>query len=168
MNAGLDTGEIRVRQCHCANLPEPSNVLVTHAGRVVLVDFGSASALGEEGNFFEADPWGTLAYMSPEQSARQPLSPASDWYSFGVILYELLTGRLPYSGTAKEMLAAKRAFLPPLPNVPAAAPRDLVELCAGLLHGQPSRRPTGLEVSAVCDRPRPSPFDAMPTRPAPP
>ncbi len=71
---------------------KPSNVLVTKEGRVVILDFGLVTdATGDDLREREATA-GTPAYMSPEQHAGLPSSEASDWYSVGIILQEVLTG----------------------------------------------------------------------------
>jgi hypothetical protein len=128
---------------------KPSNVLVTPAGRVVLLDFGLSADLGPGGWHASTDPnvRGTVAYMSPEQAACQPLTPASDWYSVGVMLYEALTGTLPFRGTAWQVLQDKQWQEPGWPaDLPPDLPRDLAELCAELLRLDPGRRPDGAEV----------------------
>ena len=89
---------------------KPSNVLVAEDHRVVLLDFG---LILETDGLSSLDGTqatsGTPAYMSPEQGAGEPLGPASDFYSVGIMLYEALTGRVPFRGTYLEVLNAKRA-----------------------------------------------------------
>jgi hypothetical protein len=125
---------------------KPSNVRVTPAGRVVLLDFGLVAEVGEvpvvDGVV------GTVAYMAPEQAAGdRRLSPAADWYAVGVMLYQALTGRLPFEGRALEVLEAKQRLEPGAPRawVPDV-PRDLDELCLALLARDPVDRPGGGDV----------------------
>jgi serine/threonine protein kinase len=128
---------------------KPSNVLVTPQGRVVLLDFGLAADLDHGGTYLSLHPHlvGTLAYMAPEQAARQPVSPASDWYAVGVMLYEALTGRLPFDGDPFEVMSRKQQQDPPeLGEFSPEAPAGLAELCLGLLQRDPQARPAGAEV----------------------
>jgi eukaryotic-like serine/threonine-protein kinase len=121
---------------------KPRNVMVTTEGRVVLLDFGLVANVTASG----ADPLsvrvaGTPAYMAPEQAAARPLSAASDWYSVGAMLYETLTGRLPFHGSTLDVLSNKQTLDPPAvetlsPDVPA----DLSSLCRDLLARDPAIR----------------------------
>src|SRR5436190_1310812 len=95
---------------------KPSNVLVTADDRVVVLDFGLVSERpitesSDEGTrFWSGDGMvvlGTPAYMAPEQATPQHATPAADWYSVGVMLYEALTGRLPFIGSHVDVIEAK-------------------------------------------------------------
>ena len=126
---------------------KPSNVLVTSQGRVVLLDFGLTADIDRDQKHHSTHLLGTVAYMAPEQAACQPVSPASDWYSVGVMLYETLTGTLPFAGSAFEMLHHKQHLDPAAPSVVAAGlPEDLSTLCMELLRRDPQMRPPGDEV----------------------
>jgi eukaryotic-like serine/threonine-protein kinase len=124
---------------------KPSNVLVTGEGRVVILDFG----LVEDVEPAARDTLlvGTPDYMSPEQGAQQPISRASDWYSVGVMLYEALTGRLPFIGKSFEVVLRKQTRRPIQPReINPRAPHDLSDLCMNLLRRNPKNRPRGRDV----------------------
>ena len=94
---------------------------------------------------------GTPVYMAPEQGMPgATVGTAADWYAVGVILYEVLTGQLPFSGsTIPEILAAKHT--PPLApsRLASGVPSDLADLCERLLSPAPELRPTGEEVLRI-------------------
>src|ERR1700730_2954777 len=124
---------------------KPSNVLVTEEGRVVLLDFGLVEDIDPD--LHETLLAGTPDYMSPEQGAQMAISKASDWYSVGVILYQALTGRLPFRGRFFEVMMRKQTRDPIQPReISREVPRDLNELCMKLLRRDPEARPTGREV----------------------
>lgn len=128
---------------------KPSNVFVTHSGRVVLLDFGLVLERGDEASRSRPQLAGTPEYMSPEQFSQQRLTPASDWYAVGLMLYEALTGRLPFVSQHNQMgLAFARVSMEPLPprEVTPTVPADLNYLCVDLLRVQPDKRPTGPEI----------------------
>lgn len=128
---------------------KPGNVLVTPQGRVVLLDFGLAANLSALGRHESSRPHlaGTVPYMSPEQVACQPLSPASDWYSVGVMLFEALTGRRPFEGDLQTIMQAKLERDAPSPSsLVSQLPADLATLTEQLLQRDPESRPSGREV----------------------
>ncbi|HXU65243.1 MAG TPA: protein kinase [Polyangia bacterium] len=144
---------------------KPSNALVTPAGRVVLLDFGLVSATSAATTHSGA---GTPEYMSPEQVALQPVSSAADWYAFGVILFEILSGRLPFEGLPHEILYRKQHGRPPrLAAMAAGAPPDLAALCDRLLDPEPEARPTGPEVLAALEPARARPVEVTAPREEP-
>ncbi|MDP3219364.1 MAG: serine/threonine-protein kinase, partial [Deltaproteobacteria bacterium] len=125
---------------------KPSNILVTSSGRAVVLDFGLVMEL-TSGAADDNDGLGTVAYMSPEQAQYLPLDAASDWYSFGVTLFEALTGGLPFDGTPSVVLSKKSTLDAPDPAALSPdVPRDLTELCARLLARDPAARPDGAAV----------------------
>jgi serine/threonine protein kinase/tetratricopeptide (TPR) repeat protein len=121
---------------------KPTNVLVDH-DRVVIVDFGLVTDTNASAHV-EAGIAGTVAYMAPEQGTGGAVGPAADWYAVGVMLYEALTGQVPFFGSAYEVLTTKRSAAPPHPRdaVPDA-PKDLDALCMDLLAADPDARPNG-------------------------
>ena len=132
---------------------KPSNVLVTREGRVVILDFGLVADVEPEGWHDSITLAGTPDYMSPEQGAQLPISPASDWYSAGVMLYQALTGKLPFSGKFFEVMMNKQSTDPPAPvKVKPGVPADLNELCVKLLQRDPHARPSGREVLRYLSR----------------
>jgi serine/threonine protein kinase/tetratricopeptide (TPR) repeat protein len=124
---------------------KPSNVLVTDEGRVVLLDFGLVEDVEPE--LHETLLAGTPDYMSPEQGAQTAISKASDWYSVGVILYQALTGRLPFRGRFFEVMMRKQSRDPIQPReINREVPSDLNDLCVKLLRRDAEARPTGREI----------------------
>ncbi len=160
--AGLDSTQLgRLRAAFCQLVPavhslhslarihrdiKPSNVVVARDGRVVLVDLGLCVDLraAKCEQSMEGQLAGTVQYMSPEQARGQLLTPASDWFSLGVLLFEALTGELPFDGLmgglmlngAAEELGARLC----------RAPSDLAELTCRLLQGDPRARPAATEI----------------------
>ncbi len=128
---------------------KPSNVLVTPDGRVVLLDFGLVTELGKDAvaRSITGRVVGTPAYMSPEQAMGAPVGPPSDWYSVGAILFQALTGKLPFDGEPATVLVQKQLRDAPRPNEwVRGVPRALSQLCTELLARSPEQRPTYAEI----------------------
>ncbi len=127
-----------------------NNVLVTAAGRVVVLDFGLVLDISPNEAWAMGLPpklVGTPSHISPEQVAGQRATEASDWYAVGVMLYESLTGRLPFAGSPMSVLQAKQEMDPPHPaSIAPGVPDDLDKICMALLHRDPSLRPSALEL----------------------
>lgn len=137
---------------------KPANVLVRPDGRAVIVDFGlvwdvegahsEVSRLGEV--------MGTAAFMSPEQARGEAPTPASDLYAVGVMLFQGLTGRLPFEGPVMDMTHAKQQSPPPRPSdLLEGVPEALDDLARDLLSPDSASRPSAGEVLTRLGRPAP-------------
>ncbi len=122
---------------------KPQNILVTRDDRVKVADFGIARALNAIST--QADDgmvWGTPQYFAPEQATGQPTTPASDVYSIGIVLFESLTGTLPFTGENGAEIAMKHLSEPPPPVDllnPAVTP-ELAQIVNKLLSKEPAAR----------------------------
>ena len=120
---------------------KPHNVLVDHEGRVKVADFGIARAgssqITEAGSII-----GTAQYLSPEQARGAPVDESSDLYSTGIVLYELLTGDLPFTGETPVEIAMKHlSQVPPSPSsIRPEIPRDLDLVVLRALAKEPADR----------------------------
>lgn len=123
---------------------KPSNVILTPAGRAVLVDFGLANLAGTDNLTRSGTLIGSLAYMAPEQldSKERLVSPRTDVYGLGVLLYELLTLRTPYSsGSVQRMRGLILEGDPPSPiESNGAVSKDVETICFCALGREPQRR----------------------------
>jgi len=141
---------------------KPSNVLVTRTGKLVLCDFGLIAEVpttaSDRERSLDHRVVGTPNYMSPEQAVGLRLSEATDWYSVGVMLYQALTGRLPFTGEASKVLWMKSRSEPPTPReLDPEVPAELDALCMALLRRDPAARATGKDILAVLGHPAPTP-----------
>ncbi|HZG62478.1 MAG TPA: protein kinase, partial [Rubrobacteraceae bacterium] len=92
---------------------KPHNILITDSGHVKVADFGIARAAETTTISDHGDILGTAHYISPEQAMGESVSPASDLYSLGIVLYEMLTGRVPFEVESLSDLPAAHAGGPP-------------------------------------------------------
>ncbi len=134
---------------------KPANILVTQDEIVKLIDFGIARDLGQEdrdGPEVESDVVGTYAFCSPEQVSGIPVDHRSDLYSFGVVLYLLVTGRLPFVAEQAVAYILKHVNEPPEPpeNIHPGIPAELRSIVLELLEKNPADRPqSGRDVQKV-------------------
>jgi eukaryotic-like serine/threonine-protein kinase len=141
---------------------KPGNVLLDRDDVAYVTDFGVARSLGGDGLTRAGAVVGTPDYLSPEQIAGDPVDARTDLYALGIVLFEMLTGELPFrSGSQAEMLAQRlvgRAR--DLSDAGVPAPRWLAAIVRKLLERSPARRyPTAAAVREDLDRarsPRPS------------
>ncbi|HEY8292268.1 MAG TPA: protein kinase [Thermomicrobiales bacterium] len=94
---------------------KPHNVLLSPEGSAKVTDFGIARAAGASQLTATQTVMGTAHYLSPEQALHQPLDGRSDLYSLGVVLYEALTGRVPFEGDSLVAVAMRQVHDPPPP-----------------------------------------------------
>ncbi|MHC4686313.1 MAG: protein kinase domain-containing protein, partial [Planctomycetota bacterium] len=126
---------------------KPGNIKITPEGKVKVLDFGLAKAVGGEGLDQQStvtEPGrviGTPAYMSPEQARGKPTDKRSDIWSFGCVLYEMLTGKIPFKGeTISDTLANILQTDPEWYALPPTTPANILVLLRRCLEKEPRRR----------------------------
>ena len=122
---------------------KPANVLVTPEGSLKVADFGIAKAAFAHGDLTTTGSLlGTVTYLSPEQVEGEEPDARSDLYSVGIVLFELLAGRPPFSGDSQIAVAMKHARepAPKLGSIRAGIPRDLEAIVAQALAKDPDDR----------------------------
>jgi serine/threonine-protein kinase len=127
----------------------PENAFLTRKGPVKLIDFGLALAAREPREPFGTQVGslvGTPTYMSPEQTFSLAVSPKTDVYALGCLLYELVLGYPPFSGTDADVIDAHRHRPPPDPRTVGINP-PLALLILAMLAKEPDARPTAAEVA---------------------
>ncbi len=121
---------------------KPHNVIIQPDGRLKVMDFGIARAQGR-GDMTEAGSIiGTAQYLAPEQARGLPVGPPGDLYATGVVLYEMLTGQVPFTGGSSVAIAMKHVQEEPVPpsQINPAIPRDLEKIVLRALVKDPEER----------------------------
>jgi serine/threonine protein kinase len=123
---------------------KPANLLLDRRDHVHVADFGIASAAGMDSLTQTGTVLGTASYLSPEQAQGERATAASDLYSFGVVAFELLTGRRPFEGDsiAAEAAAHVTGEVPSVGDVNPSVPRELDPVFAKALAKDPMQRYT--------------------------
>jgi serine/threonine-protein kinase len=118
---------------------KPQNVLIDEEGSAKVTDFGIARTLDEEGLTADGRVLGTTDYVSPEQALGQPVTGQSDLYSLGIVLYEMLTGEVPFKGESQVAVAMKHVR-EGMPDVQRSRPEVSAALAAVIDHATAKRR----------------------------
>lgn len=122
---------------------KPQNILVTDDDTVKVTDFGIAQALSEtQPGERQSVVWGSPHYFAPEQARGERPSPAVDVYSIGIVMFEMLTGRLPYTGSNQQELALAhiRDRIPMVTEFNAAVPEGLAQIIYKVMSKEPASR----------------------------
>lgn len=136
---------------------KPANVLINEHGDALITDFGVARSIGETRLTQSGMVVGTPAYLSPEQAQAAPIDGRSDLYTLGLMLYEMLSGVLPFgNGTGSEILVQRILRSPPsILTIKPELPSWVADLLAALLTPKPEHRlPNAEALIAAIDQRR--------------
>jgi len=134
-------------QAHANNLVhcdiKPHNILVMPDGNVKVADFGIARAVTESTMTYNDNIMGSVHYFSPEQARGTMITPKSDVYSLGVLLYEMLSGRIPFDGNTAVSIARKHLEEDPQPlhMIAPGIPPVVEALVTRMMAKDPAQRP---------------------------
>jgi eukaryotic-like serine/threonine-protein kinase len=119
---------------------KPGNLLITPEGRVKITDFGIARIADQVPLTATGQVMGTVQYLSPEQASGHPASPSTDIYSLGIVAYEALAGRRPFTGESQVAIAMAQINETP-PDLPASVAEPVRNLVMSCLAKRPEDRP---------------------------
>lgn len=129
---------------------KPANVMIDSDARLVVLDFGLVKEVSRSKPANTLTFAGSPGYMAPEQIVREEVGPMSDWYAAGVMLFEALTGELPFLGSIEHVLSQKLSREAPDPrHLNPAIPEHLGKLTMALLARAPEQRASGADVIAA-------------------
>src|SRR5262249_50210041 len=118
------------------------NVMVGQSGQIKIIDFGLARSVHMEGMTATGLIMGTPEYMAPEQGSGKPVDERADIYALGVILYEMLTGRVPFTGDSPIAVGFQQLKDPPPPprSLNQQIPEEVERIILKALEKEPIRR----------------------------
>ena len=121
---------------------KPANIMITDKGEVKLVDFGLAKLAQQTRLTMEGTTLGTVAYMSPEQTSSENVDHRTDIWSLGVVLYEMIAGKLPFKGDYDQAIIYSiiNEIPPPLTAIRTGVPMELERIVGKALHKDPAER----------------------------
>ncbi|TCC46639.1 serine/threonine protein kinase [Kribbella capetownensis] len=134
---------------------KPANLMLAADGTLKITDFGIAKRAGNETTGLGV-LLGTASYVSPEQVRGKSATPASDWYSFGCVLYELLSGTPPFTGETVDVVMRQHLETPPPPILRSDVPVELAGLVTHLLAKDSADRPSSAAQVAALLTPSPA------------
>lgn len=121
---------------------KPGNILITPSKQAKVADFGLARALGESAMDDGEVVWGTPAYFAPEQASGDRVLPATDVYAIGIILYEIVTGRVPFVGVDDQDVARKQIYEAHIPvdKINPGVPEPVARIVDAAMAKNPNER----------------------------
>ena len=130
---------------------KPGNLLITPEGRVKITDFGIARIADQVPLTATGQVMGTVQYLSPEQASGHSASPTTDIYSLGIVAYEALAGRRPFTGESQVAIAMAQINEQP-PDLPATVSEPVRRLVMSCISKKPGERPATASALAQAAR----------------